>query len=117
MDNNLNIEQIAKTCHEVNRVFCESIEDFSQAAWNNAPQWQKESAINGVNFLLENTNSKPCDIHNNWMKEKLEDGWKFGEVKNPETKEHPCIVDYEKLPKNQQTKDYLFSAVVRSFDK
>lgn len=112
----MNIEQIAKTCHEVNRAFCESIGDFSQPSWADAPQWQKESAINGVNFHLANPNSKPCDSHNNWMAEKLKDGWKFGEVKNPETKEHPCMVEYEQLPKEQQTKDALFISVVRSFE-
>ena len=50
------------------------------------------------------------------MAEKLKDGWKFGEVKNPETKEHPCMVAYEELPKEQQTKDALFISVVRSFE-
>jgi hypothetical protein len=112
----MNIEQIAKTCHEVNKAFCESIGDFSQPSWDDAPQWQKESAVNGVNFHLANHDSKPYDSHNNWMSEKLKDGWKFGEVKNPETKEHPCMVAYEELPKEQQTKDSLFIAVVRSFE-
>lgn len=110
------VEQIAKTCHEVNKKYCESIGDFSQLSWGNAPDWQRESAINGVNFHLANPDSQPYDSHNNWMKEKLNDGWKFGEVKNPETKEHPCIVPYEVLPKEQQTKDALFIAVVRSFE-
>jgi hypothetical protein len=112
----MKVEQIAKTCHEVNKAFCESIGDFSQPKWDDAPQWQKESAINGVNFHLANPTSKPSDSHNNWMAEKLKDGWKFGEVKNPETKEHPCMVPYEDLPKAQQTKDALFIAVVRSLE-
>lgn len=40
-----------------------------------------------------------------------------GKKKNPEKKTHPCIVPFEKLPKEQQTKDVLFMAVVRSFDE
>jgi hypothetical protein len=112
----MNIEQIAKTCHEVNKAFCESIGDFSQPSWNDAPQWQKESAINGVHFHLANPNSKPGDSHNNWMAEKLKDGWKFGEVKNTDKKEHPCMVAYDELPKEQQTKDALFISVVHSFE-
>ena len=39
----MNIKQIAKTCHEVNKAFCESIGDASQPSWNDAPQWQKIS--------------------------------------------------------------------------
>ena len=115
-DNKMNVEQIAKTCHEVNKAFCESAGDFSQPKWSDAPEWQKQSAVNGVNFHLANPDSKPSDSHNNWMAEKLKDGWRFGEVKNPETKEHPCMVAYDKLPKEQQIKDALFIAVVRSFE-
>ena len=111
----MDVNQIAKTAHEVNRTFCQSIGDNSQPKWEDAPQWQKESAVNGVNYHLENEGSKPSDSHNNWMKEKLADGWKYGELKDPEKKEHPCMVAYEELPQDQQTKDYLFISVVHSF--
>ena len=112
----MNYEQIAKTAHEVNRVFCESIGDNSQPVWEDAPQWQKESAINGVKYHMENKDTTPEDSHINWMKEKLKDGWVYGEIKDPEKKTHPCLVDYSDLPKNQQTKDHLFIAVVKSFE-
>lgn len=114
--NDLMINQIAKVCHTVNKVYCESIGDNSQPSWEDAPDWQKKSAITGVNFHLTNPNSKPSDSHESWLKEKLEDGWVYGEVKDPIKKEHPCIVSYNELPKEQQTKDYLFLAIVRSFE-
>lgn len=112
----LDLDSIAKTCHCVNKAYCESIGDNSQPSWEDAPEWQKESAKSGVQFHLENPNSKPCDSHNNWLKDKEADGWVYGEVKDPEKKEHPCMVAYEELPKEQQTKDSLFIAVVRSFE-
>ena len=112
----MNYKQIAKTAHEVNRVFCESIGDNSQPVWEDAPQWQKESAINGVKYHMKNKDTTPEDSHINWMKEKLKDGWVYGEIKDPEKKTHPCLVDYSDLPKNQQTKDHLFIAVVKSFE-
>lgn len=112
----MNVEQIAKTCYEVNKAYCESIGDYSQPGWIDAHDWQKKSVINGVKFHLENPDSKPSDSHNNWMKEKLKDGWKYGEKKDPEKKEHPCIVEYEFLDAEQQTKDKLFLSVVRSFE-
>lgn len=109
------IEQIAKTCHEVNKALCEFQGDDSQPTWENAPDWQKDSARNGVLFHLNNPTSKPEDSHNSWLKEKEETGWKFGEVKDPEKKEHPCMVSYENLPESQRVKDHLFISVVRSF--
>ena len=110
----MQVEQIAKVCHEANRAYCESIGDNSQPTWENAPDWQKKSAITGVQYHLDNPNSKPEDSHNSWLKEKEADGWKYGEVKNPETKEHPCYVPYEQLPIEQQKKDYLFLGIVRA---
>lgn len=111
------IEQIAKTCHEVNMTYCNSNGDYSQPHWKDAPEWQRQSAINGVKFHLANPDSKPCDSHINWMNEKLADGWVYGNVKDPVAKTHPCITAYENLPKEQQVKDYLFIAVVRSFEE
>lgn len=110
------ILQVAKTCHEVNKTYCESVGDNSQPNWDEAPEWQKESAINGVKFHLENPDSTPVDSHNNWMKEKVAAGWMYGDIKDPEKKVHPCIREYDSLPIAQKTKDSLFIAVVRSFN-
>ena len=107
-------EKIAEVCHEVNRVFCEGIRDFSQPKWANAPRWQKDSAINGVKYHLEN-DVTPEMSHINWMKEKAEAGWVYGEVKDPDQKTHPCMVPYVQLPSEQQVKDHLFKAVVDCF--
>ena len=105
---------IARICHEANRAYCESLGDLTQTTWDNAPDWQKESAINGVQFHMDNPDSKPSDSHENWMKEKESDGWVFGEVKDPEKKEHPCMVPYDQLPQEQQVKDALFIGIVRA---
>jgi hypothetical protein len=54
--------------------------------------------------------------HENWMKEKEADGWKYGTIKDPEKKEHPCIVPFEQLPKEQQFKDHLFRGIVHAMN-
>ena len=51
------------------------------------------------------------------MKQKLDDGWKYGPVKDAEKKEHPCLVPFEQLPKEQQAKDYLFRGAVHAMNK
>lgn len=105
---------IAEVCHEANRAICESFNDFSQLSWDNAPQWQKESAIVGVKFRLENPKSTPEQLHQNWMTQKLEDGWVYGIVKNEKLKTHPCLVDYKQLTPDQTVKDMVFGAIVDS---
>jgi hypothetical protein len=108
------IEMAARVAHEVNRAYCASIGDTSQPAWADAPEWQRQSAINGVKFTLASPTATPERSHESWLTEKAADGWKFGPVKNPEAKEHPCFVPYGELPAAQRVKDYLFLAVVRS---
>src|SRR5574342_803863 len=90
------VEQIAKICHNVNKAYCESQNDFSQPTWEEAPEWQKSSAINGVQFHLDNEVT-PEQSHENWLKQKLEEGWVYGKEKNPELKTHPCMKRYDEL--------------------
>lgn len=105
---------IAKVAHELNKAYCESIGDNSQPSWEDAPEWQKSSAITGVKFHLENPEASPSASHDSWLKQKEEEGWKYGEVKDPEKKEHPCFVPYEELPVEQRSKDYIFRQIVHS---
>lgn len=106
------IENIAAYCHKINKMYCESIGDFSQPEWKDAPQWQKQSAINGVKFHIQNPDVTPEESHKNWLKEKLSDGWVYGVEKDVEKKTHPCIMDYEDLPPDQRFKDTLFKMSV-----
>lgn len=110
----MTIEKIAQIAHEINRAYCQSIGDHSQPTWADAPDWQKQSAINGVGFHLQNPEATPAASHESWLAEKTADGWKYGTVKNPETKEHPCFVPYDELPTEQKTKDYLFKQTIDS---
>lgn len=108
-------EDIARVCHEVNKAYCESMGQVAKS-WEEAPEWQKSSAIKGVAYHLENPLSRPADSHEAWLKLKLKEGWRYGDLKNEEERTHPCILPYEKLPMREQTKDYLFIAVVRALE-
>lgn len=107
-------EQIAKVAHEINKAFCKSIGDDSQLDWDEAPEWQKSSAVKGVDFHLENPDASPSASHESWMKQKTEEGWVYGPVKDAEKKEHPCYIPYDQLPIEQKSKDYLFKQIVHS---
>lgn len=110
------LELAAKIAHNVNQAYCEAIGDPTQTDWENAPQWQKDSCMNGVDFHLK-FNTTPEDSHKNWMNHKITDGWKYGKVKDEILKTHPCMVPYDELPESQRVKDYLFKAIVDSIFK
>lgn len=106
------IERCASASHEVNRVYCAAIGDYSQPLWQDAPAWQRDSARDGALAILDNPDSAPSASHENWLAEKEREGWKYGPVKDPEAKTHPCCVPYAELPVFQQMKDHLFRAAV-----
>ena len=107
------IIEIATIAHEVNRAYCQSIGDDSRPAWADAPDWQRESAINGVHAHL-GADLTPEQSHERWCADKERDGWRYGPVKDASKLTHPCMVPYAQLPIEQRTKDYLFRAVVHA---
>lgn len=108
------VQYCAKVAYEVNRAYCESIGDNTQPAWEDAPAWQKQSAVEGVKFHLARPDASPSASHMNWLIHKEREGWVWGPDKDPDKKTHPCMVLFEELPPAQRTKDYLFRAVVHA---
>jgi len=105
-------EQLAEICHSANKTLCEHLGDTSQPAWADAPQDQKDSAITGVSYHLDNIGTTPESGHQLWMNTKLADGWTLGEVKDPVAKTHPSLVPFYDLPEEVRAKDHLFHAIV-----
>lgn len=105
-------EKIAKVCHEVNRAYCAALGDGSQPQWDYAPQWQKDSAMAGVELHINDIHAGPEKSHEAWMKQKIDEGWTWGEEKDPGAKKHHCLVPFDKLPVEQQAKDFIFTAIV-----
>jgi len=110
----LTYAQIAEMAHENNRAYCHALGDYSQLPWRMCPKAITDSAIDGVEFHIQHPESTPEQSHENWLKFKREEGWKYGLVKDFEKKEHPCFCAYGDLPLEQRVKDYLFAAVVET---
>lgn len=103
---------IAIVCHQANKAWCENHGDNTQKDWDEAEEWQRSSAVKGVEFKLANPNAPDSAQHDAWMKDKVDSGWKYGIEKDSTIKTHPCIVPFEELPEFQQKKDKLFQAIV-----
>ena len=110
------VAEIARVCHEANRAYCETLGDSSQAPWADSPQWQCDSAFDGVRKHIE---AGPDWLdhrasHEAWLELKSAEGWVYGRVKDADAKTHPCFVPYDHLPADQRRKDVLFGAIVKA---
>ncbi len=110
----LTIEQVAAVAHEANRQYCLALGNDSQPPWEQAPAWQKQSAVTGVLFRLANPDASSAYQHQKWFEHKMNDGWVFGPVKDEKLKTHPCLVPYDDLPEDQKAKDALFIGIVKA---
>lgn len=110
----MTVEQVARICHEANRGLCEANGDFSQKPWNDAADWQRESAIKGVEFARANPEAPDSAQHDAWMADKIANGWIYGDTKDADKKTHPCLVPFDQLPDFQRAKDTLFRGIVKA---
>jgi hypothetical protein len=110
----MDFEIIARTCHEVNRALCESFGDHSQRPWEEAEEWQRESTYASIRWRIANPDAPASAQHDAWMQHKLAAGWVWGEAKDDRAKTHPCLVPFDRLSPQDQAKDRLFVAVVKS---
>lgn len=111
----LTVEQIAEVAHNVNKAIDDNFGgEMKQVAWCDTPDNIRNSTISGVVAHISNPGMSPEDSHNKWLAEKVGDGWKYGETRNVETKEHPCMAPWCDLKAEWKVKDHAFKAVVQS---
>lgn len=44
-------------------------------------------------------------VHNEWVAGRIRDGWSYGTQRDDELKQHPCLVEYDKLSEAEREYD------------
>ena len=45
------------------------------------------------------------NVHEIWAQTRINQGWTYGEVRNDELKQHPCLTPYEELTEEEREYD------------
>lgn len=55
--------------------------------------------------LMELIEVMAKNVHDVWAETRIKDGWRYGETRNDERLEHPCLIPYEELPDSEREYD------------
>lgn len=107
----MKVEDIARVAHEANRAIQIVTGDPAVSPpWDDAPEWQRASALYGVEKALAGATAE--QLHESWCTFKRAGVWVHGPVKDEAFRRHPCLVPYTDLPEEQRKKDAVFAAIV-----
>jgi ryanodine receptor 2 len=57
--------------------------------------------------LLQLTEQMAENVHELWAKQRISEGWKFGNTRDDAKKEHPCLVPYFQLSDSEKEYDRI----------
>lgn len=64
--------------------------------------------VTGVNLpeeLLLLVDQLSKNVHEVWAKNRMEQGWTYGDQRDDKKKTHPCLIPYEQLPEVEKAYD------------
>lgn len=105
---------IAKVAHEVNRAVKKFYGEEEIPSWADSTGGLRNRAMVGVEKIIANRAITASQLHEEWVKTMLQDGWTHGPVLDSISKRHPNMVRYDDLPDTQKLKDHIYLAIVSS---
>ncbi|MEQ8405949.1 MAG: RyR domain-containing protein [Oceanicaulis sp.] len=106
------LEPLARVVHAAMSAYARTLGEAGFPDWDAAPQWMRDSTMDGVARRLADPGAPVERQHEIWMEERQAAGWTHGPVKDADKREHPSLVPYARLPETEKRKDALFAAVV-----
>lgn len=106
---------IAQECHYKNNELMVMNGEEPNPPWDTLDRHTKFMTFKSVLKALENPNLTAKDMHDEWMKNKISDGWTFGDVKDKEQKTHPLIIDFDLMNDIDKMKDQSFINICNKY--
>lgn len=74
----------------------------------------KASTLRSVEFVRDHPDTSAEAQHEQWLAQRLSDGWTLGEVRDEDAKTHPMLIPFADLPDYEVRKDELVTAIVKA---
>lgn len=88
---------------------CDFIEDVKKSLFKNyrfyTPNPIDTSGVELGEDLNQLVEQLARNVHENWAKGRVNEGWTYGLERNDKLKQHPCLIDYDNLPDSEKEYD------------
>jgi hypothetical protein len=107
-------EQLARLCHEADRVLCGLQGDARVLPWDLLDEGAQDELVASVREILETPEVSDEARYLRWASRQRAQGWVYGPVRSVPKKVDPGLLDYGALPSERRVRWSLFAAIVRS---
>ena len=108
------IDSIAQTVHAALSAWSVAHDQPAYPAWSEAEDWMRDSTRQSVREALADPEGSAGRQHDQWVKQKADAGWRYGETKDADRKTHPMMVEFAELPDFEQRKDAIVIALAKA---
>ncbi len=85
-----------------------------EASWEDLDITEVSHLKDGIKALAENPSITPRVAHKVWVDQMKSDGWEYGEEFDEDTKKHPDVTEYDKLPRWMRMRDQLADVTIKT---
>lgn len=106
---------IAEAAHNAMRSFSGN----TGTAWDDLPVAAQANTVDQVLGILGSPDITAAEVHDNWMRTKLEAGWVYADTLDPKANPptSPSLKPYAELEPMEQARSSIFLSVVRGFQQ
>jgi len=109
----IDLDLVVRIAYEANRIYCAALGKCPQPYWERAVRESITYYGDKVDAIAKDKGPTLEEAHNNWVSDKVRDGWKYGKEISVKNKTHPYMVEYKNLPPAVRGRDELFVAIVK----
>lgn len=119
----MKISELAKIYFAAEHAYLEATGNPRLLDWDHMPQWWQDEVVKTVTRLLAFVRACPVkdditfvayEAHKEWKTDLEAKGWVLGNGRNRGDKVEPLLMDFYDLPRNEQYRQYMLTAIVDS---